>query len=63
MRLARRDLDTYRWAPVAARRLSAGRARFTLGPPGVYRAEVDAAGGLSAGASRAVEFRPGAFRQ
>ena len=63
VRLARLDLDTYRWAPVAARRLSAGHARFTLGPPGVYRAEVDARGGLSAGASRPIEFRPGAFRQ
>ncbi len=63
VRLARLDLDTYRCAPVAARRLSAGHARFTLGAPGVYRAEVDARGGLSAGASRPIEFRPGAFRQ
>lgn len=62
-RLARLDLDTYRWEPVGSRRLAAGHARFTLGAPGVYRAEVDARGGLSAGASQAVEFRSGAFRQ
>lgn len=63
VRLARLDLDTYRWGPVATRRLSGGQARFTLGAPGVYRAEVDARGGLSAAASRPVEFRSGAFRQ
>ena len=63
VRLARLDLDTYRWTPLRARGLSAGQARFTLRAPGVYRAEVDARGGLSAAASRAVEFRSGAFRQ
>lgn len=63
VRLARLDLDTYRWGAVAARRPSAGQVVFTLGAPGVYRAEVDARGGLSAAASRAVEFRSGAFRQ
>jgi len=63
VRLARLDLDTYRWTPVVARRPVGGRARFTLGAPGVYRAEVDARGGLSAAESPSVEFRPGAFRQ
>ena len=42
---------------------SAGRARFTLGAPGVYRAMVEARGGLSEAASRVVQFRPGAFRE
>jgi plastocyanin len=63
VRLARLDLDTYRWAAVATRRLSGRQARFTLRAPGVYRAEVDARGGLSAASSRSVEFRSGAFRQ
>ena len=63
VRLQRLDLDTYRWRGVGHRRLSGGRAGFTLRAPGVYRAEVDAHRGLSARASEAVEFRPGAFRQ
>ena len=63
VRLQRLDLDTYRWTPVAARSPSAGQVRFTLRAPGVYRAQTDAHGGLSAAASRAVEFRSGAFRQ
>jgi hypothetical protein len=61
--LERLDLDTYRWETVASRRLSAGRARFLLGTPGVYRAMVEAHAGLSAAQSRIVEFRPGAFRE
>ena len=61
--LERLDLDTYRWEMVAGRRLSAGRARFTLAAPGVYRAMVEAHGGLSEAASRVVQFRPGAFRE
>jgi hypothetical protein len=44
------------------RRLHAGRARFTLGAPGVYRAVAQARGGLDEAASRTVPFRPGAFR-
>lgn len=61
--LERLDLDTYRWETVAARRLSAGRTHFTLRAPGVYRAMVEARGGLSEAASRVVQFRPGAFRE
>lgn len=61
--LERLDLDTYRWEMVAGRRLSAGRARFTLRAPGVYRAMVEARGGLSEAASRVVQFKPGAFRE
>jgi plastocyanin len=61
--LERLDLDTYRWEPVASRRLSAGRTRFHLGAPGVYRAMVGARAGLSAAESRVVEFKPGAFRE
>ncbi|HMN98146.1 MAG TPA: cupredoxin domain-containing protein [Miltoncostaeaceae bacterium] len=57
------DLDTYRWEMVAERRLSAGRARFTLGAPGVYRAMVEARAGLSDAASRVVQYKPGAFRE
>lgn len=63
VRLARLDLDSYRWARVGVRGLRSGQATFTLRVPGVYRAEVDPRGGLSAAASRAVEFRSGAFRQ
>jgi plastocyanin len=62
-RLERLNLDTYRWGTVVTRRLSAGRARFTLRSPGVYRAVVEARGGLSEAASRVVQFKPGAFRQ
>jgi plastocyanin len=61
--LERLDLDTYRWGAVAERRLSAGRARFTLTAPGVYRAMVEARGGLSEAASRVVQFKPGAFHE
>jgi plastocyanin len=61
--LQRLNLDTYRWRPVAERRLSAGHARFTLRAPGVYRAMVEAHGGLSEAPSRVVQFRPGAFRE
>ncbi len=57
------DLDTYRWEMVAERRLAAGRARFTLEAPGVYRAMVEARGGLSEAASRVVQFKPGAFHE
>ncbi|MGE0027709.1 MAG: cupredoxin domain-containing protein [Thermoleophilia bacterium] len=57
------DLDTYRWEMVAERRLSAGRARFTLKAPGVYRAMVEARGGLSEAASRVVQYKPGAFHE
>lgn len=57
------NLDTYRWQMVAERRLSAGHARFTLRAPGVYRAMVEAHGGLSEAPSRVVQFRPGAFRE
>jgi plastocyanin len=60
--LERLDLDTHRWGQVASRRLSAGRVGFTLRSSGVYRAALDARGGLSARASRAVEFRSGALR-
>ncbi len=63
VRLQRLDLDTYRWGDAGRARLSGGRAGFTLRAPGVYRAEVDAHAGLSARASDAVQFRPGAFRQ
>jgi plastocyanin len=61
--LERLDLDTYRWQTAARRRLAAGRAYFTLRAPGVYRAVVEARGGLSQAASRAVQFKPGAFRE
>jgi hypothetical protein len=60
--LERLNLDTYRWGTVVTHRLSAGRARFTLRSPGVYRAVVEAHGGLSEAASRVVQFKPGAFR-
>lgn len=63
VRLERLDLDTYRWRMAGQRRLSAGHARFTLGAPGVYRARVEAHGGLSDAPSRVVQFRPGAFRE
>lgn len=62
VQLERLDRDTHRWRQVASRRLSAGQAGFTLSSPGVYRAAVDARGGLSARASTAVEFRSGALR-
>ena len=61
--LERLNLDTYRWEMVASRRLSAGHVRFTLKAPGVYRAMVEARGGLTAATSRVVQFRPGAFRE
>ena len=60
--LERLDLDRYVWRTVGMRRLHAGRARFTLGAPGVYRAVAQARGGLDEAASRTVPFRPGAFR-
>ena len=61
--LERLNLDTYRWEMVASHRLSAGHVRFTLKAPGVYRAMVEARGGLTAATSRVVQFRPGAFRE
>jgi len=61
--LQRLNLVTYRWGALTTGRLAGGRARFTLKGPGVYRAQVEARGGLSAGTSPAVEFRSGAFRQ
>lgn len=61
--LERLDLDTYRWITVRVAPLAGGRTRFLLRVPGVYRAMVEARGGLSAAESRTVEFRPGAFRQ
>jgi plastocyanin len=60
--LERLDLDRYRWRTVGMRRLHAGRARFTLRAPGVYRAVAQERGGLDEAASRTVPFRPGAFR-
>jgi plastocyanin len=60
--LERLDLDRYVWRTVGMRRLHAGRARFTLGAPGVYRSVAQARGGLDEAASRSVPFRPGAFR-
>jgi hypothetical protein len=62
VRLQRLNLDTYRWGTIGRRPLRAGRARFTLGRPGVYRAVVAAHGGLDEAASRTIPFRPGAFR-
>ena len=44
------------------RRLHAGRARFTLTAPGVYRAVAQKRGGLDEATSRTIPFRPGAFR-
>lgn len=61
--LERLNLETYRWSVLTKRSLSAGRARFVLRAPGVYRAEVEARGGLSTGTSPVVQFRSGAFRQ
>lgn len=61
--LERLDRGAHSWGRVASGRLSAGRAGFTLRSPGVYRAEVGAHGGLSARASRAIEFRSGASRR
>ncbi len=61
--LQRLNLVTYRWAALTTRRLAGGRARFALRGPGVYRAQVEARGGLSAGMSPVVQFRAGAFRQ
>lgn len=57
------DLDRYRWRHVATRRLVAGRVTFRLPRPGPYRVAVDPAGGLSAGASRVVEYRRAAYRE
>lgn len=60
--LERLDLDSYRWEPVARARLSAGRTRFALGAPGVYRATIAAGVGLSGTSSRVVQVSRGAFR-
>ncbi len=54
--LERLDRGAHRWRHAASRLLSAGKAEFTLTSPGVYRARVGARGGLSARASRAVDF-------
>lgn len=58
-RLQRLDLDTYRWRTVATARLAGGRARFRIGGAGVYRALVEARGGLAAAASHPVPLRTG----
>ena len=55
--LERRDPDARRWRRLTSRRLSAGRAAFTLKAPGTYRAAVGARAGLSPRASRPVGFR------
>jgi plastocyanin len=62
-RLQRLNLDTYRWTTLRSLRVAAGRTSFLLRRPGVYRVQAPAHGGLASAASRAVEYRPEAFRQ
>ncbi len=60
--LERLDLDTYRWASLAARPLPTGGTRFRLLSPGVYRVVVPEHRNLATATSRPVPFRAGAFR-
>jgi hypothetical protein len=62
-RLQRLDLDTYRWVTLRSLKVAAGRTSFLLRRPGVYRVDAPAHGGLASTRSRAVEYRPEAFRQ
>lgn len=61
-RLQRLDLDTYRWITLRSLRTRSGRTSFLLRRPGVYRVEAPAHTGLATTDSRAVEYRPAAFR-